>query len=291
VGRRARTLIGPVVAVIATIAVARADPSPACAVRVSGDAEPAAEVRTSLEDRGLSDRGSPDCAPLTARVVRRGDGLRVEVVDGYGRRSRRDVRDAATAVALIESWVRPEVFDGALPGAAPADGPIDRVSSAGVASSRARPAPAGMAVVLGAAVGGDRATWGRGAVAACGSLGPICLGGSLELARDTRTTGPGFHPRSIATVAVTAAIGHRLGSFAVIAGVAAGPSVSSAGGNGPHMDQTIDTTCLRAGGRLAVSRAFAGAWSVELAVTGDGAVIGTGPGLIGGGLSLRRGWR
>lgn len=275
-----------VLAIIAGVeASAKAAPVCGPAVRVSGDANVAAQIQSSLASRGMSDRGAEDCAPVEARVERRGDGLRVEVVDRYGRRSLRDVRDTATAVALIESWVRPEVVEDDL---RPAAATTTSLGVVALAPSRSRPG-AELAVLGGPAISGDDSTWAIGSIAMCSAVGPTCLGGKVEYARDTRTSGPGFHPRSTATAAVIAELPWRAGRLVVAPGLIAGPSWSRIGGNGPHMDQTIDDASLRAGGYLALRVAVAARWSIELELAGDDAVIGSGPGLARAAIGLRRG--
>jgi hypothetical protein len=271
-------------ALIASVAVARADAAPACerAVRVSGDAEAAAEVRTRLANRGVAD-GGVGCAPVRARVDRTGDGLRVEVVDGSGRRSERDVRDAATAVALIESWIEPEVVVGEL--ATPAR--LDTTPVVAAARPRAGSPAAGVMIVVGPARADDDSTWVVGAAGACGTIGAVCVGGRVEVARDVTTA---HHPRHVVTGALTAQLGWRAGGFAIVPGVAIGPSWHRIGGTGPHLDQSIDDASLRAGGRLGVQRSLGGAWAIELELAGDGALAGPGPALYRAAIGVHRGW-
>lgn len=281
--------VGPLVrtlgscALIACAIGARAAAAPACerAVRVSGDAVAAADVRERLASRGVGD-ATGDCEPVRAKVDRRADGLRIEVVDGSGRRSQRDVRDAATAVALIESWIAPEVVAGEdLPGAPVDTAPAPVATASGIGA-------AGLGVLLGPARADDASTWVMGAIEACGSIGPVCVGGRAELERDVTTAN---HSRQIATGSVTAQVTWRLGGFAVVPGVAVGVAWDrTTSDGGVHGTLTADDASLRVGGRIGVLRRIAGAWAIEVELAGDGAAAGPGPALYRAALGVHRGW-
>ncbi len=206
--------IAPGLAICVAVAgggqIARAAPGDCDpAVRVSGDRRLADVIRAQLAGRGLADDATDECPLIHARIERRGDRLRVEVTDGYGRRSQREVRDAGTAIALIESWVRPEVALDDLRGAPPPP-PESRVeagayeppalrssaivpaptaiaaTTTGIAAAATAGAPAatGIAFAAGAISTDDGATWMRVDASGCRAIGRLCLGARITVILD-----------------------------------------------------------------------------------------------------------
>ncbi len=273
------------------------------AVRVSGDRSVAEPIRASLAGRGLVDDATGRCPLLHARVERDGELLRVEVTDSYGRRSQREVRDTDTAIALIESWVRPEVVDADLPGIAPMEAasppppPADRPvthRTIGVRAAPLMPSTTGLALVAGATYADDGTAWMRVDAAGCRRLGPVCLGGRAAVTRDLRlerTT----HPRSGVSAGVLVELALPLGGFAVAPGVGIGVGWDHIGEIGPHMDQSENVASLRVGATCAVRRRLGRRWAVNVEVGADGVALGgaaTVPGSLGRlGLGLRYGGR
>jgi hypothetical protein len=235
-------------------------------VRVSGDPDVASAITARLAERGLGDNAAASCPAMEAHVERSGERLRVAVTDGYGRRSQREVRDTATAIALIESWARPEVVADALPGAEPI------IDSPPAAATRA-PAPAtsatGLALIGGADYAGDGTTWARGGITACIALGPVCVGGRLDLATSTGWTTSGEHPRSLTAVAVTVELPRSIGRIAVVPGVGVGGGWATIDGIGPHMDQSEDVTSVRVLGSVALRVGLARRWALQLELGGE----------------------
>jgi hypothetical protein len=294
------------VASTAHAATARAAPR-GCepVVRVSGDRGVAASIRASLAGRGLVDDTTGRCPLLHARVERQGDLLRVEVTDGYGRRSQREVRDAETAVALIESWARPEVVGTDLPGAAPMEEEapppalVDEPATVRTtASTRHRPigppAATGFALVAGATYADDGTMSMRADVAGCRAFGRVCLGGRVAVARDLRLESSN-HPRSGASVGASVEIAVPLGHVAVAPGVGIAVGWDHVGEIGPHLDQSENIASLRLGATTAVRYDIGRRWSVCVEVAADGVVLGGAssvPGVLGRfGLGLRHGGR
>lgn len=114
----------------------------------------------------------------------RGYVLRIE--DPFGRRSERRVGDAETAASLIESWLAPETESASEAAAPPA---AARAQVADETERRAAPPNASAAGwrVTGAAeigISGADSLWYGGALTACGSVGALCVGGRLRIARD-----------------------------------------------------------------------------------------------------------
>jgi hypothetical protein len=275
-----------------TIGVARAAPDD-CepVVRVSGDPDVARTVSASLAERGLGATATGSCPAMEARIERAGERLRVSVTDGYGRHSQREVRDAATAIALIESWARPEVVVGEeLPGAGPADeSPAPLLGPAAVTSAT------GIALVAGADYAGDGTTWARGGVAGCIAVGPACVGGRLEVASATEISSTSNHPRRTYSLAAVVELPRAFGRFTIAPGVGVGGGLARVGGVGPHLDQTGSVGSLRVVANLGMRIAIARRWAIAVELGGEAEVVGGAaavPGNLGrAGLGLRYGAR
>lgn len=255
---------------------AAASPGPCPpSVRVTGDAALVEPIRATLAARGLGGQETEACPGLRAHVERRDELLLVEVIDAYGRRSRREVSDSGTAVALIESWARPEVVAGDPLGDLPGAGDI---APAPATTRRTAPAPAivpaasGIAITAGMVRDGDAGGWFDVAMTGCWSLGPVCVGTRLAVARDARLGEMSFHPRTTGGVAVYAERPLRTGRVAIVPGAAVGAAWNRASALGPHRDQTLDTYDLRALGVLAVRYAVTARWSLEASLVGEAAV-------------------
>jgi hypothetical protein len=227
---------------------------------------------------------------MEARIERTGERLRVEVTDGYGRRSQREVRDTATAIALIESWARPEVVVGAdLPGASEPMDPSPRALAATPAVAGAT----GVAVLAGMDYAGDGTTWARGGVTGCVAVGPACVGGRVEIASATELSNTTDHPRRTYSLAATVELPRTVGRFAVVPGVGIGGGWARVGGIGPHLDETEDVGSLRVLATVGLRFAVAPRWALAIELGGEAEVIG-GPPVVPGnlgraGLGLRYG--
>jgi hypothetical protein len=154
---------------------------------VVGAAEIVTPIAAVLRRRGVG-AGPSDCGRVVRASLAPSANLNtysLHIEDGYGRVSDREVADAGTAASLIESWAIDEDADVLAPRAAPA--PIETVTAA-PAPAPAAPdllAPAWHVEALGElATGTDGSTWYGGAAAACGRLGPLCVGGRVRFARD-----------------------------------------------------------------------------------------------------------
>ena len=275
--RRVATVLGVSLALGGSSAHAAPECEPS--VRVSGDPDVASPIRTNLAERGLGEAPASACPPIEARVERAGERLRVEVVDGYGRRSQRDVRDSATAIALIETWARPEVVVGEdLPGERPAMETHASPAPAAIGSSAI--VGTGIAVIAGADYASDGTTWARGGIAGCASVGPVCIGGRLELARATELSTSGDHPRGATSIAATVELPRRFGRIAIVPAVGVGGAWGTIEGIGPHMDQTESVTSLRLIGTIALRVGLARRWAIELLVGGEAEAARTGTGTL-----------
>jgi hypothetical protein len=178
-----------VLALLATADAARAGAACRPTAVVVGAAEIVTPIAAALRRRGVG-AGPSECgrvvhASLAARPNL--DTYSLHIEDGYGRVSDREVADAGTAASLIESWVIDEDADVLAPRAAPAA--IETVTAAAVPPV-APPAATWRMDALGElATATDGSRWYGGTLAACGRIGPICVGGRIRIARDTRDDG------------------------------------------------------------------------------------------------------
>jgi len=159
---------------------------------VEGAAEIVTPVAAVLRRRGLrsepSGCGRVVRASLVARPGLNAYGLHIE--DGYGRVSDREIADASTAASLIESWAIDEDADVLAPRAA-APAAITRAPVAAPAPLSGAPAAFRVATRGEVATATDGSVWYGGALAACGRVGLMCLGGRARIARDGGGDGGG----------------------------------------------------------------------------------------------------
>lgn len=217
VGARAFTLAS-LLLVEAASATARADCKPAAITQ--GDPALVKTVSTRLSASGISTTAAAGCPSVQVRLEKRGDQVHLQVTDAYKRFSERDVQDAATAAAIIESWTLQEVEAGALP-EAPA-----------IATAAIPPAIAvrhlvrhGVSASLMSAVGSDRTTWVGGSLAACLRVGPTCVGASLRGESDTGATGPTStlaQSSYVLSALATIDLPRKLGGFVLTPGIGVG---------------------------------------------------------------------
>jgi len=166
---------------------------PACppVAIVEGAAEIVTPVAAVLRRRGLrsepSGCGRVVRASLVARPGVNAYGLHIE--DGYGRVSDREIADASTAASLIESWAIDEDADVLAPRAAPAA--IARAPVAPPVPISDAPEAFRVATRGEVATATDGSVWYGGALAACGRVGLMCLGGRARIARDGGGDGGG----------------------------------------------------------------------------------------------------
>jgi hypothetical protein len=164
---------------------------------VEGAAEIVTPVAAVLRRRGLRSEPSGCGRVVRASLVTRPDlkAYSLHIEDGYGRVSDREIADASTAASLIESWAIDE--DADVLGPRPAPAPVQTLVAA--PPPPAGGAPAGFRVTtLGeVSTATDGSTWYGGALAACGRVGPICLGGRARIARGGGDEGGGL-PVSLA---------------------------------------------------------------------------------------------
>jgi len=156
---------------------------------VEGAAEIVTPIAAVLRRRGVGP-GPSECGRIVRASLAPRPNLNtysLHIEDGYGRVSDREVADAGTAASLIESWAIDEDADVLAPRAAPAA--IEVVTTGPAAGGPLPPAIWAVDALGEIATATDGSTWYGGTLAACGHIGPLCVGGRLRIARDTGGNG------------------------------------------------------------------------------------------------------
>ncbi len=212
------------------------------AVVLTGDATLLSELATLLQSNGVATRAAPDCPAAQAKLSLRDGEIDLDLSDGFGRSHSRTVSSTKTAAALIESWltvsaapennaasttIEPRPAELA-PNAAPAPAPPPATRDAPVrGESEPTPAvvPARAAFLLEASVANDGSLWGAATLRGCVRLGPVCGGGLVRGAEDTRVSGDAPRhdsERIAADVLLTIGFPTQLGSATFSPGIGAG---------------------------------------------------------------------
>jgi len=261
---------------------ARADEACPPAVKVTGDRALARELAADLERRGVGATASEDCPRVTAKVARQGELVRVEATDEYGRSRTWEVRDVTTAGALVESWTKQEADEidlGPAPekaapeviAMAPTKTEAATVTETVVAAPTGAPGlRGGVSIAFESATAGD-AAWYGGTVGGCVRLATVCVGGRLRGARST----PPHHGLTALDLLATAELPIARAGFVFAPGATLGVGWTRATTDEPHaLDPSMDVGGVRAGVQLAVARPIVGAFSLELLLAFDGAIVG-----------------
>ncbi len=160
------------------------------AATVIGAARIVEPVRAILRAHDVS-TGAGECKETPARVQAwliaepgaHDYVLRIE--DPFGRKSERHVGDAETAASLIETWLAPQEESAPAPSARTA---AARAQAIDETETRAETSAAGggwrITGALEIASNGEDSLWYGGSITACGSVGALCVGGRLRIARD-----------------------------------------------------------------------------------------------------------
>jgi hypothetical protein len=277
-----------VIGTTAWVRSARGDDACTPAVEVTGDRALASELTADLARRGVAAAAATGCPRTTATVMRAEELLHVVVTDEYGRSHAWDVRDIATASALVESWTKREIDEvdelelgpaapastesTSLPPIAamvPALAPVetDAITPVPVATSRTR---GGVSVAFESATAGDSA-WFGGAVGGCVRVGVVCAGGRGRVGYGA----PEHHTFTSLDLLATAELPIARGGFVVAPGATLGVGWTRATTDDPHaVDPSMDVGGVRAGVQLGVAHALAGAVAIEAIVAFDGTVLG-----------------
>lgn len=283
---------------VGTTVDARAECKPA-AVPV-GDPVLVQGVTERLTAIGISTSVTAGCPAVHVHLERRGAQLHLRVADGYQRKGEREVRDVATAAAVIESWTLQEIEDGSLPAMT---APIAVVASAPPHVSAER---ASIALFANTSVASDTSAWIGGELAACVRVGALCLGGAVALAANSATIDDAMRgaqrSKQLAALA-TVEVPRILGRFVLSPGVGIGYGWMSFAEQ--HMDaQSMPFSLeeaihsLRARAQLTLSFELGAGIGFAASLYGDIAALRTGSestraprGRVGISLGLRFGWR
>jgi hypothetical protein len=198
--------ISPLVLLAATLAArlaAAGGEAPLPAV-LEGDPALVAAIGAGLAGRGIATPARSEGDAVRVSVVRAqgGDGILLTIRDPQGRTLERLVATPDTAVALIESWTRPEIAEPLLAPRAAAVAPPPAASvvptpaapvaptptihrEARMPPAAATPSPWVPLLRLGGETSADveRTWWLSASVGACGRVGPLCLGAEARVAR------------------------------------------------------------------------------------------------------------
>jgi hypothetical protein len=236
-----------------------------------GDPTLAQTLSQRLAANGIATSSTEGCPVVKVSVRQRGDQVHLELTDSFSRRGERQVRDVATAAAIVESWTLQEVDPGSLPElAAP---PAPRL----VAVALRPTAASGLAAMFESSVADDGSLWLGGAASGCGRVGPLCVGGLARLARDTATTP---HRSNEVHALATIDLPRAFGRFAISPGIGVGYGwleISST-----HLDmhmmpfEVAETShALRADVHLTVTRSLGKGFAIYGDVRGDSALART----------------
>jgi hypothetical protein len=166
-------------------------------VALEGDPALVAALAADLARRGVASAATADGEVVHVTVTPARDGIALELRDPRGRAAAPVVSTVATASALIESWLRPELADPLLAPRGPrlTAAPVDVVQAP--APSPVSPSPWTPVLRLGGATspGWERSWWVGASAGACARLGAVCLGPELGVGRFTDPRQRVFLPR------------------------------------------------------------------------------------------------
>lgn len=233
-----------------------------------------------LAASGITTTPLAGCPAVRVNVERRGQQVHLRVVDAYQRLGEREVRDVATAAAIIESWTLQEIEQGS---------PRVVTEQAPAVTTTAPIVPTGAiaSMWIGASgrssIGDDGSIWLGGAISGCMRLGWSCVGASVGFASETAAVEDvtsGTH-RSLAIDAMaTLDVPRRLGGFLASPGISAGYGWNRI--QQQHLDMhsmplssSHANHSLRAGAHVVISRPFGRRIAIFGELFGDVAVLRT----------------
>lgn len=232
---------------------------------------------------GIAITATVGCPAVQVRIERLGEQLVLEITDSFSRRGRREVRDVATAAAIIESWTLQEIEQGTLPSlvASPEAAVTQNLAGrmAGPTLSRI-----GIAATFESSVGDNGSLWVGGTIVGCARLGPLCIGGVLRAATDTHasgeTSGDSPHHGDELHALATVGLPRRLGSFVVSPGIGVGYGRLAIAST--HLDMHMMPVSsseasheLRGDVHVMISRPLGGRFAFYADVHGDAALART----------------
>jgi hypothetical protein len=246
-------------------ASARAECKPTAIAQ--GDPALAHTLAERLAASGIATTPAAGCPVVTVTVEPRGEQLHLSLADAFARTSERDVRDVATAAAIVESWTTQEVEAGSLP---PEPARIEPVAVA-------RSAYRGVSLAASSSLGSDGTTWVGGALAACTPLSVFCLGGALRGEADTNATGvssPVAQDSYVLAAYATIDLPIDVSGWVASPGVGAGYGFHHVVAHhhdplGNPLDVPTSDHQLRVAAHFGLARPFADHWSAIADLWGD----------------------
>ncbi|MBK6689812.1 MAG: hypothetical protein IPG45_35430 [Deltaproteobacteria bacterium] len=177
-------------------------------VALSGPGEVVRSLTAALVARGVrvepSEVPPGSCERLAVTLTTSAEGVKVGIVDPWGRSTERTVKELLTSASLIESWARLDLLDGVSTSSA---GPVKAAAAPParapvVPAEPAPPAPAvgnlettaaqevepnlSLRVLAEGGVARDRSRWMGASIGACAHLGFLCLGLQGRYAKSDR---------------------------------------------------------------------------------------------------------
>ena len=184
---------------------------------LSGEPTLVFELAERLAASGIATTPADNCPLARVRVEQRGQQIRVEITDRFGRTGTREVRDAGTVATIVESWTSQEIEAGSLPSLAETSTPVAVVAA---------PAPwvYGLTAAIDSSAGSDGSIWMGGTVSSCARIGAVCVGGLVRAARDTRAIDASTidHDSVALAALVTIGLPRKVGGFLITPGIGAG---------------------------------------------------------------------
>ncbi len=184
----------------------------------SGEPTLVLELAQRLAASGIATTSAGNCPLARVRVEQRGQQIRIEITDRFGRTGTREVRDVATAATVVESWTSQEIEAGSLPSLAESSTPFTVIAA---------PTPwvYGLTAALDSSAGSDGSVWMGGTVSSCARIGRACVGALVRAARDTRAIDAGVaidHDSVALSALATIGLPQKIGGFLITPGVGAG---------------------------------------------------------------------
>jgi hypothetical protein len=268
-----RGIVAAVAIAVCVAAPARAESPPVCAV-TSGDPALARTLADRLDSVGIATGGGEGCTRV--RVEARGERLHLTIVDRFERSTEREVADAATAAAIVESWTLQEVEQGPEL-AAPPLAPVSAIDRAVVVPPvAAAPAFRGVSVRVESALGSDGGGWIGGSAGGCARAGPVCVGALARAAADADP--PDHTSRWEAAALASVDLPLAIDRLAIVPGMAIGGAWTRV--STQHRDEhDAPFTVARDAGSLRVEGRLAAVWrlrrplAVEAALSADAAAL------------------
>jgi hypothetical protein len=276
---RASIAIAALSCLIAWRSEARAE----CRATAVPSGEPVLVERLSerLAASGIATTSVEGCPTTRVRIEQRGEQVRVEITDSFGRTGTREVHDVATAATIVESWTAQEVNEGTLPALVETAKPTASiVATTSIAATSWRH---GVTAALESSAGSDGSIWLGGAVSGCVRVGPLCVGALARATRDTKAVTDASvldHDAQELSVLATLGLPRTLGAFKLTPGVGLGYgwlelTEHHHDAHGLPIDMGFTSHAMRADLHVSLAHPLGKHFSAYADVRGDAALLRT----------------